>query len=1171
MERNHRNRLESMPIKSNIWIYSIIIAFIVLFSAPNVLAQSNSDKANQFSQEAYDHLIKEEWSKAQESYKKALKFAPEQPDLLSNLGYVYFTQKKYSEARKSIEKALKYKPDFADAWTHLGNIDYSEGHLKKSLEHYHKALKYNPRDTQVKEIIAFVEEQLKKQGHKVDSHKTVEHGDKHAPTHGDKHAPTHGDKHTPVHGDKHGGEHGSEHGGEHEGGHHHGPEFFITLLISFTLITGAAMRFISSKLKFPYTIAMLLLGLGLGLLIESFQGNSGVFKQGLIMLPKEGNIVSPHLIIFVFLPALIFESAFSLDAHVFKKLLGIVIFLAGPALLVATTATGAVIFYLTAYFGWNWSLIACLIFGALISATDPVAVVAILRELGVPKRLGILIEGESLLNDGTAIVVFNLLKVMLIGGIAISALASPAELGKIGYDFLYTVLGGLAVGFLLSWALSHWIGRTFNDPLVEITLTVVLAYSCMLIGEGFFGVSGVMALVVSGLYMSSIGKTRISPEVFHFLHQFWEMLAYIANTLIFFLVGLIIAIQFATNSEILITSVIISCIVWVSIMIIRFCINFTSKPILGLMKMPLTVAETTISSWGGLRGAVSLALGLVIAQDPLIAKAAKAAGMADLPNQIFMVTAGVVFLTIIVNGTTTALVLKIFGYDKTPLPEKVADLSAHRTVLDKVKKALNTLSESKDLKAVSWSDVEDEVEERREELQYEFDTAQQQLQSSSAIERAAGYWNQALSVEREAYWSAFGKGTLSANAVRALAREIDLQQDRITAGDILPPDSRTGKREGLVSKITKRIPALNKFFTSTFQFDQLAFLYDMSYGESYAAREVLDSIEKFEDIEEDVKDAIKTTYQRYVRTSKERLEEMRQNLPELTQSIETRLANRIALNIERDAYDHLSHHGGISEGAAKMALEAVEEKMKRLQLSAKSVQLPTTSELLSELALFKQLTEEQHMQLANLAVETVVPNGDYLFYEDETGDSLFVIVRGAAHITKNIGGKEEIIDVIGGGDIVGEMALLTGEPRTASVRAATTVTLLKITRDSFNQLLGVYPGLSDQVWHAFMCNKFDSYLRWVPSFQHVNREQRMAWIKEDGKLMEPEDGEALEVPMEARYAFLISGKVSTADGTQTAPSVFEVQYNGKVEAVEDVRMTWLPAPPLASAPTLSGF
>ena len=183
------------------------------------------------------------------------------------------------------------------------------------------------------------------------------------------------------------------------------------------------------------------------------------------------------MILFVFLPALVFESAYAVDQHALYKERGAVLTLAGPALLLSTALIGGAMYLLT-WGAWQWPITAALVFGALISATDPVAVVAILREVNAPKRLGVLIEGESLFNDGTAIVVFMVL---------IDLLGNPRSVFSLGgtlMDFVFVVVGGVLVGLFLGVTISWWMARTFNDPLVEIAHTVVVAYLAMLVAEG---------------------------------------------------------------------------------------------------------------------------------------------------------------------------------------------------------------------------------------------------------------------------------------------------------------------------------------------------------------------------------------------------------------------------------------------------------------------------------------------------------------------------------------------------------------------------------------------------------------------------------------------------------------------------------------------------------------
>ena len=193
----------------------------------------------------------------------------------------------------------------------------------------------------------------------------------------------------------------------------HGKEVTIVVLICFTLALGALLRLAATRFRFPYTLAVLAAGIAAGFFVPD--EGSGHEPSILATVFAEGTALSPDLIIFVFLPALVFEAAFGLKVHAFRKNVGAVMVLAVPGLVLSVVATGALAVGLTAG-SWQWGWTAALVFGALISATDPVAVVAILRECGAPKRLGVLIEGESLLNDGTAIVVFHVLIGVLIAG-----------------------------------------------------------------------------------------------------------------------------------------------------------------------------------------------------------------------------------------------------------------------------------------------------------------------------------------------------------------------------------------------------------------------------------------------------------------------------------------------------------------------------------------------------------------------------------------------------------------------------------------------------------------------------------------------------------------------------------------------------------------------------------
>ncbi|GIW70782.1 MAG: sodium/hydrogen exchanger [Planctomycetota bacterium] len=917
----------------------------------------------------------------------------------------------------------------------------------------------------------------------------------------------------------------------------HGVELAIVFIICFTLAAGALARVVAPRLGLPYTIAMLVLGLGVGLGIQALGADGGPLGQFARYLAR-GSELEKDLIVFVFLPALIFESAFALEVHAFRMNLGPVAVLAGPVLLASTFAIGALAVGLSSLCGWSWGWGAALVFGALMSATDPVAVVGLLRELGAPKRLGVLIEGESLLNDGTAIVAFTVLL-----GLATGTTDGISWLGALG-EFAWVVTGGVAVGLGLAAAVSAWLSRTFNDPLLEISLTVVLAYLAMVLAEGMAHVSGVMAVVTAGLWLAGPGRTHISPEVSHFLHRFWEMLSYVANTLIFFLVGLVIATQLHEASPL---ELVVVLAIFCGLVAIRFALVFGALPLMNRTGAPIGPAEASVIAWGGLRGAVSLALALW---------ASTALGP-PLGRQILFATAGAVLLTILVNGSSMAALLRRLGFDRPPAGERLAVLAAHEAVLQHVGQQIQRVSGARDLRAVDWRSVEQELAERQRELARELAHTRQELDRAPPAERRRGYWRQVLNMERQAYWSAFAEGTLSAWAARILDHEIDLQLDRLERGDDSPPARRSPELTGLRAGLARRLERPGRRL-GRLGFAVLELRYDLARGESLAAEQVLAGLEELEDIDPEVRAQARRTYRRYLRAAKEQLEDLRVHLPEVTQAIETRLARRIQLNFERDKLEELERRGAMDHAAAAEALAAVERRMKALRFSARSVELPETAELVRSAPLFRELDDAAIAALAVLTAERVFAPGEVLVREGERGESMFVIARGACLVVLERGGEEEVLDVLGGGDIVGEMALLTGAPRTATVRAATTVTAGEIARADFHRLLAEQPALRRGVWQTFARRQFDNHLRQLARWRHLGHDERLGWFAR-GELRELAAAEPVEAG--AGFVFVVTGALARDGQRHEAPALLARAGAGSlVAAAAETRVVLLPPP-----------
>ncbi|MCO5555571.1 hypothetical protein L7F22_009116 [Adiantum nelumboides] len=312
--------------------------------------------------------------------------------------------------------------------------------------------------------------------------------------------------------------------------------------------------------------------------------------------------ISPSLILFVFLPALLFESSFAMEIHQIKRCLVQMVLLAGPGVVISTFCTGTLIHYIFPYH-WSWSI--SFLLGGLLSATDPVAVVALLKELGASKKLKTLIEGESLINDGTAIVIFRLFLELVLG--------ESFNAGTVVVYLSRVALGGVALGAAFGLVSVLWLGLVFNDTVIEITLTLTASYIAYYTAEDEAKVSGVLAVMTVGIFFAVFARAAFKGETQQSMHYFWEMVAYIANTLIFILSGVVIA-EYILKSRNSIEGQDWGylALLYIFLQITRVIVVVTLLPGLQYFGYGLTWKEAIILTWAGLRGAVALALSLSV-------------------------------------------------------------------------------------------------------------------------------------------------------------------------------------------------------------------------------------------------------------------------------------------------------------------------------------------------------------------------------------------------------------------------------------------------------------------------------------------------------------------------------------------------------------------------------
>jgi CPA1 family monovalent cation:H+ antiporter len=331
--------------------------------------------------------------------------------------------------------------------------------------------------------------------------------------------------------------------------------------------------------------------------------------------------LSSDLVFYVFLPVLLFEAAFDLESRHLLKDWRRVLVLAVPGVLVAFVLTSVGVHFLGDV---AWTL--ALLFGALITATDPVSVIALFRRLGVPSRLTTLVDAESLFNDGTAAVLFA---VVLAGVTGSAHVDAAAAVGR----FVWMAAGGLAVGLAVGYGASLVL-RLLDDHLIEITITTIVAFGSFLLGQRL-DMSGVVACVSAGLVVGSYGRRRaMSPVTRVTMGTVWEYAAFVANSLIFLLIGLRIDLHGVVDHAGLVV------VAFVVVVAARAVTIYGFGAFSRLLGRGLPWSWQHVLVWGGLRGTIALALVLTVP------------GGVPGHDTLQVVTFGVVLLSLVGQGLT---------------------------------------------------------------------------------------------------------------------------------------------------------------------------------------------------------------------------------------------------------------------------------------------------------------------------------------------------------------------------------------------------------------------------------------------------------------------------------------------------------------------------------------
>ena len=565
----------------------------------------------------------------------------------------------------------------------------------------------------------------------------------------------------------------------------------LLLEVAGLLALAVLLGLLARRISVPLTVVLVVVGvlaseLGLSPTVGELEGEA--FEE---------------VVVFLFLPVLVFAAALDIDLRAFVRNIGPILALATIAFVVSAVLVGLAIHVVL-----GTALVVAFLFGALISATDPVAVVAIFRQLGVPRRLLTLVEGESLLNDGVAIVLFSILLEAATGE-SVSVAAGAV-------DFVAVFAGGALIGAvmgLVAAAVLPWL-----DRLSAVALSIALAYGSFVVADEVLGFSGVMATAVAGMVLSGLAPSRGSAEVREMWEQTWAALDHIANAVLFLLIGLVIGVASLAREigPILLAVVVVLLARAVAVVPVVWALERVGHiPRVGRRNEAVLV-------WGGLRGGVALALALALPE--------------ELPERDLLVamTGGVVLATLLLNATTIGWLVHRLRLDQ---PSRVDLFLAAAARMAGVRTARHRLGE---LHLTDASSVEADLDEAERDARRELGRLELDEDEEEKVVVGRG-----LHIERQTYQDLSDEGLLSPTVTRTLLHEVDDEVDEHALRGASPEASARRRKRTALDRLTRRIVG---WLPAPAGEDMGDLAYQEASARRLAARRTSEALDLFDDV-----------------------------------------------------------------------------------------------------------------------------------------------------------------------------------------------------------------------------------------------------------------------------------------------------------------------------------
>lgn len=817
---------------------------------------------------------------------------------------------------------------------------------------------------------------------------------------------------------------------------------YALLAIAMILTVVSLLVPLAERLRVPHTVLLAIAGMGLGFLgswIIASNIRLGALGDAFVGLDKLE--VGSDVFLPLFLPPLLFTAGLTIDVRRLFDEVWAVLLMAIVAVLVCIAIVGGVVHLAT-----GMDLVVCLLLGAVVSTTDPAAVIGIFRDVGAPKRLSILAEGESLLNDAVAIAAFGLFIGILIARSApdpteVSLTADPSGAVMV---FLRELVGGLICGFVMARGVMVLLPRLGESDAAIASVTVSLTYLSFLVADRYWHVSGVVSVVIAALTVAAYGPTHLHPRQWTALRRLWAQLEFWANCLIFVLASMLAANVLVQISWLYVWGV---AAVVVGAFLARALVVFGMLPVLEKVHLvqPVDKRYKAILVWGGLRGAVTIVLAMVAAGDQRLPE--------DVREFVALSATLFVLVTLFVNATTLGLVMHVLGLDKLSrlelaLRDRVLALS--RVNVDRhmqeIMRQHNARVDGIDADPASAGEAS--IESAPAELALNLD------------ERVKVGLVTLCTREKELYLELFEQQILSRRMVAVLAaradRLIDTVRDHGVAGyeewlrNISRPD--TGfrvalglqRRLGFAWLLTERLAdRFEILMVSQSVLAELAAFNVSSVADLLGPDAEVKLAAVIETRQEAVDSALKALSLQY---------------PGYAESIQARQLERAAIRFEAAEYARRLQEGIISR---EVYNDLREQLAKRRGAIGQRPPLDLGLELagmISRVSLFASLDRKAITEVGKRLRALVALPGEKIVAIGGPPDAMYFIAAGEVKV------KAPTFEVtLKEGDFFGEMGLLTDQPRNADVIADGYCHLLVLYRKDFRDLLDKRPAVRAEI------------------------------------------------------------------------------------------------------------